>query len=119
MKHTQKKSGRNLRAAVEATVREISCRLGHGRLRVRGKFRIGMTMIASAAMANARRIWRYQQAGKTAAERLLRTQNGQVVGIFGEIRALFRMRGHISGNISYFAIVALFFTCLQNLQVVF
>ena len=66
----EKKSGRNLRAAVEATVREISCRLGHGRLRVRGKFRVGMTMIASAAMANARRIWRYQQAGKMVSERL-------------------------------------------------
>lgn len=115
----EKKSGRNLRAAVEATVHEISCRLGHGRLRVRGKFRVGMTMVASAAMANVRRIWRYQQVQKRAAERLLRTQNEQAVGIFGEIGALFCQREHISGNISYFAIVTLFFTCVQNLQVVF
>lgn len=58
----EKQSGRNLRSAVEASVREISCRLEHGKLRVRGKFRVGMTMLASAAMTNARRIWRYQQA---------------------------------------------------------
>ncbi len=58
----EKQSGRNLRSAVEASVREISCRLGHGKLRVRGKFRVGITMLASAAMTNARRIWRYQQA---------------------------------------------------------
>ena len=115
----EKKSGRNLRAAVEATVREISCRLEHGRLRVRGKFRVGMTMIASAAMANARRIWRYQQAEKTAAERLLRAQKGQVVGIFGEIRSLFRLRGRISGRTSYFTVLATFFTRSQNLRVVF
>ena len=115
----EKKSGRNLRAAVEATVHEISCRLGHGRLRVRGKFRVGMTMIASAAMANARRIWRYQQAGKTAAERLLRTQNGQVVGIFGEILPLFRLSGRVSGRISCFTVLATFFTRSENLRGVF
>jgi len=115
----EKKSGRNLRAAVEATVREISCRLGHGRLRVRGKFRVSMTMIASAAMANARRIWRYQQADKTAAERLLRVQNGQVVGIFGEILSLFRLSGRVSGRTSYFAVLATFFTRAQNLRGVF
>ena len=72
----ERKSGRNLRSAVEATVREISCRLEHGRLWVRGKFRVSMTMTASAAMANARRIWRYQVAEKTAAQRRLETQNG-------------------------------------------
>lgn len=115
----EKKSGRNLRAAVEATVREISCRLGHGRLRVRGKFRVGMTMIASAAMANARRIWRYQKAEKKAAEGLLSTKNKKTMDIFGDIGSLFRLRGHISGSISYFAIVASFFAWLQNLRIIF
>jgi len=57
-----KQSGRNLRSAVEATMREVSCRLEHGQLRVRGKFRVGMTLLAAAAMTNIRRIWRYQQA---------------------------------------------------------
>ncbi len=72
-----KKSGCNLRAAVEATVREISCRLGNGNLRVRGKFRVEMTMLASAAMANARRIWRYQQAQETTTRKQLTAQNGE------------------------------------------
>lgn len=105
----ERQSGRNLRSAVEATVREISCRLGHGRLRVRGKFRVGMTMVASAAMANARRIWRYQMAEKTVTQRQLGTQNGQIVGIFGRIGSLFRLRGRISGRTSCFAVLATFF----------
>ena len=71
------KSGCNLRAAVEATVREISCRLESGNLRVRGKFRVEMTMLASAAMTNARRIWRYQQAQETTRRKQLATQNGE------------------------------------------
>jgi len=115
----EKKSGRNLRAAVEATVREISCRLGHGRLRVRGKFRVSMTMVASAAMANARRIWRYQQAKKMAAERVSGAQNGQVMGIFGEILSLFRLRGRVSRRTSYFAVLATFFNRAQSLRGVF
>lgn len=70
----EKQSGRNLRSAVEASVREISCRLEHGKLRVRGKFRVGMTMLASAAMTNARRIWRYQQAQAKDARKQLAMQ---------------------------------------------
>jgi len=74
----EKQSGRNLRSAVEASVREISCRLGHGKLRVRGKFRVGMTMLASAAMTNARRIWRYQQAQARDARKQLAMQAGEL-----------------------------------------
>jgi len=61
-------SGGNPRSAVEATMHEVTCRLEHGRLRVRGLCRVSMTMVASAAMANARRIWRFNrtQAQKTA-----------------------------------------------------
>ncbi|MCK5919616.1 MAG: transposase, partial [Methylococcales bacterium] len=55
------RSDRNPRAAVEATVRELTCRLDSGRLRVRGQWRVSMTLLASAAMCNARRIWRFQQ----------------------------------------------------------
>ena len=115
----ERKSGRNLRSAVEATMHEISCRLEHGRLRVRGKFRVGMTMTASAAMANARRIWRYQAAEKTAVQRQFETLNGQVVGIFGKLGSLFRLRGRISGGTSRFAVLATVFVCLQYLHGVF
>ena len=74
-------SGRNLRAAVEATVREISCRFNNAQLRVRGQSRVSMTLIAAAAMANARRIWRYQQvqrveARQESARQVGNTQNG-------------------------------------------
>jgi len=55
-------SGSNPRAAVEATVRELTCRFGNAKLRVRGRWRVSMTMLASAAMCNARRIWRFQQS---------------------------------------------------------
>jgi len=55
-------SDRNPRAAVEATMHEVTCRLEHGRLRVRGLCRVSMTMAAAAAMANARRIWRFNRA---------------------------------------------------------
>ena len=58
-------SGRNLRSAVEATVRSLKHPFGNGKLPVRGKIRVSMMMIASAAMCNARRIWRYQTLQKT------------------------------------------------------
>lgn len=51
----------NLRTAVEATVRSLKHPLGRGELPVRGRRRVGMMMVASAAMTNIRRIWRGQQ----------------------------------------------------------
>jgi hypothetical protein len=59
---TQKKAGRNLRAAVEATVREVKHPFPAGKLPVRGKFRMTCMLIGSAAMANVRRIQRYRAA---------------------------------------------------------
>jgi len=115
----ERKSGRNLRSAVEATMHEISCRLEHGRLRVRGKFRVGMTMTASAAMANARRIWRYQAAEKTAVRRQLKTLNGHIMGIFGKLGSLFRLRGRILGGISRFSVLVTFRVRSQHLHGVF
>ncbi len=115
----ERKSGRNLRSAVEATMHEISCRLEHGRLRVRGKFRVGMTMIASAAMANARRIWRYQAVEKTAVQRQLKTQNGQIIGIFEKLGSLFRLRRRILSGISRFAVLVTFRVRSQHLHGVF
>jgi len=115
----EKKSGRNLRSAVEATVREISCRLGHGRLRVRGKFRVEMTMIASAAMANGRRIWRYQQAQKIAERKQLSVQNEQNRGVFVKTTSLLHLTKRIWGKMSFFAHSSTFGARLQNLRIVF
>jgi hypothetical protein len=64
--HALRASGSNPRAAVEATVREVSCRFPNSKLRVRGQCRVAMTMVASAAMCNARRIWRFTNQPQTA-----------------------------------------------------
>jgi len=52
-------SGQNLRAAAESTMRSVKHPFGNGKVPVRGKARVSMLMIASAAMTNARRIHRY------------------------------------------------------------
>lgn len=58
----QQKEGRNLRAAVEATVRSVKHPFPAGKLPVRGKFRMACLLIGSAAVSNVRRIQRYLQA---------------------------------------------------------
>jgi hypothetical protein len=60
--HEQKKEGRNLRAAVEATMRSIKHPFPAGKLPVRGEFRVACLLIGSAAVSNVRRIQRYLQA---------------------------------------------------------
>lgn len=64
----QQKEGRNLRAAVEATVRSVKHPFPAGKLPVRGKFRVACMLIGSAAVANVRRIQRYLE-GKKKAEK--------------------------------------------------
>jgi len=54
-------TGRNLRAAVESTVRSVKHPFGNGKLPVRGKLRVSMMVIASAAMTNIRRVHRYEE----------------------------------------------------------
>lgn len=52
--------GKNPRAAIEATMGAIKRPFANDKLPVRGKFRVRMVMIGSAAMANLRRICRFQ-----------------------------------------------------------
>jgi hypothetical protein len=52
--------GRNLRAGVEATVRQVKHPFPAGKLPVRGKFRVTCMVIGSAIMSNIRRIQRYK-----------------------------------------------------------
>ncbi|MBC8333631.1 MAG: transposase [Anaerolineales bacterium] len=56
--------GRNLRAAVEATVRSVKHPFPAGKLPVRGQFRITCMLIGSAMMTNARRIQHYLETRK-------------------------------------------------------
>lgn len=55
---THLKEGRNLRAAVEATVREVKHHFPASKLPVRGKFRMACMMVGSAMVSNVRRIQR-------------------------------------------------------------
>jgi hypothetical protein len=52
-------SGQNLRSAIEATVRSLKHAFDDGKVPVRGQPRVSMTVLASAAMGNLRRIHRY------------------------------------------------------------
>jgi len=54
-------SGKNLRSAVEATVRSVKHPFRDGKVPVRGQPRVSMLIIGSAAMSNVRRICRYLQ----------------------------------------------------------
>jgi len=54
-------TGQNLRAAAESTMRSVKHPFGNGKLPVRGKSRVSMMVIASAAMTNIRRIHGYQE----------------------------------------------------------
>jgi hypothetical protein len=54
--------GQNLRAAVEATVRSVKHPFRNGKVPVRGQPRVSMLLLASAALTNVRRIYRYLQA---------------------------------------------------------
>jgi hypothetical protein len=92
-----KASGRNLRSAVEATVRSIKHPFANAKLSVRGQIRVSMTMVASAAMTNVRRICRYQQAKmrqmtleneKMTAENSIKPSDSLHVFVF--LRSFFR-----------------------------
>ena len=54
--------GRNLRAAVEATVRQVKHPFPASKLPVRGKFRVSCMVIGSAMITNVRRIQCYLEA---------------------------------------------------------
>lgn len=61
-KDQQKNSGKNVRAAVEATMRTLKHPFPAGKLPVRGLFRVTSVIVGSALMANVRSILRYEKA---------------------------------------------------------
>jgi hypothetical protein len=68
--------GRNLRAAVEATMREVKHPFPAGKLPVRGRIRVSCMVIASAAMTNVRRIHRYWIANEQEKDKRKKTGKG-------------------------------------------
>jgi len=65
----QLKTARNLRAAVEASVRSLKHPFPVGKLPVRGRFRVACLLISSAAVTNVRRIHRYLERAPGAQQR--------------------------------------------------
>jgi len=51
-----REGGRNLRAAVESTVRSVKHPFAGGKAPVRGRFRVACMVIGSAAVVNVRRL---------------------------------------------------------------
>jgi hypothetical protein len=82
-------SKQNLRSAVEATVRAVKHPFGNGKVPVRGKPRVSMVVIGSAAMNNVRQINRYltsqSEAGggeKGARKETRKAQEQPAVSLF-------------------------------------
>lgn len=63
----ERASDQHLRPAIEATVRSLKHPFPNGKLPVRGRIRMSMLLVGSAAMANVRRIHRYQTGKRRPA----------------------------------------------------
>jgi len=64
----------NPRAAVEATVYAIKRPFGNDKLPVRGRFRVGLAIIGSAAMVNLRRMHRFRTDQRQKLAKAAKTQ---------------------------------------------
>lgn len=82
--------GRNLRAAVEATVRQVKHPFPASKLPVRGKFRVSCMVIGSAMMTNVRRIQRYLEAKIRLEKDQDCSQQEPSVSLFSFLNAIFR-----------------------------
>jgi hypothetical protein len=88
--------GRNLRAAVEATVRQVKHPFPASKLPVRGRFRVTCMVIGSALVSNARRIQRYLAAKIKLEHEQMNALRGQessqeqpFVSFFASLKAAF------------------------------
>ncbi|MDO9546165.1 MAG: hypothetical protein Q7J07_05390, partial [Pelolinea sp.] len=89
--------GRNLRAAVEATVRQVKHPFPASKLPVRGRFRVSCMLIGSAMITNVRRIQRYLEAKLKLENEQMKTQKEQEcsqeqpsVSFFVSLKTIFR-----------------------------
>ncbi|MDF1500607.1 MAG: hypothetical protein P1P76_09065, partial [Anaerolineales bacterium] len=91
-----KQEGKNHRAAIEGTVREVKHPFPGGKLPVRGLFRVTCLMVGSAAMTNVRRIHHYWQEKRKEERRKMAAEMGgedarqeQGMSLSSILRALF------------------------------
>ena len=85
--------GRNLRAAIEATVRQVKHPFPASKLPVRGRFRVTCMLIGSAMITNVRRIQRYlklENEQKKAQKEQECSQEQPSVSFFASLKAVFR-----------------------------
>ena len=92
-------SKQNLRSAVEATVRAIKHPFGNGKVPVRGKSRVSIVVIGSAAMNNVRQIDRYlarqskaNEGKKREAEEVKSDQQSSAASFFVSFLAYLQVR---------------------------
>jgi hypothetical protein len=71
-----KQDGKNPRAAIEGTVREVKHPFRAGKLPVRGLFRMTCLMVSSAAMTNVRRIHHYWEEQRKQARQKMGAEQG-------------------------------------------
>ena len=71
-----KQDGKNHRAAIEGTIREVKHPFPASKLPVRGLFRVTCLMVASAAMTNVRRIYHYLEAKRKAEKQTETPEQG-------------------------------------------
>lgn len=95
---TRQEEGRNLRAAIEGTVREVKHPFPGSKLPVRGEFRVACMVLCSAIATNARRIQRYLEAklkSENEQDNDIRgnkcSQGQQAVSFFTSLKAIFRL----------------------------
>lgn len=75
-----RQEGKNHRAAIEGTVREVKHPYPTGKLPVRGLFRMTCVMVSSAAMTNIRRIHHYWEGKRKEERRKMVTETGMQAG---------------------------------------
>jgi hypothetical protein len=71
-----KQEGKNPRAAIEGTIREVKHPYPTGKLPVRGLFRMTCLMVGSAAMTNVRRIHHYWEDKRKVERRKMAAEKG-------------------------------------------
>jgi hypothetical protein len=103
-----KASGKNLRSAVEATVRSVKHPFRNGKVPVRGQPRVSMLLIGSAAMSNVRRICRY-----------LKDKNKPESHKKSEILPSDNFVFHFSSRVSHFFSTSLAFSAYRTTDQVF
>jgi hypothetical protein len=91
-----KQEGKNHRAAIEGTIREVKHPFPGGKLPVRGLFRMTCLMVGSAAMTNVRRIHHYWEEKRKEERRKMAAETGgkaareeQSISLSSLLKALF------------------------------